>query len=189
MSSSRHLALAVAGLVLIVSVGSLFLVVPVYRGAAEIRRQIDQYADCGELDNRRRLIDRLESDIAAIDAWMAANQRSRPESADVAGLIKALSRRPVDGRELVDRSFTAREPKPAVAGEDFPEMAVPVDVTLRAAWPAIYELLGDVERLDRLVRVAAVQLENDRVLEDGTTLAAATITLEAIFDPTGEPRP
>ncbi len=182
MSSSRHLLIAASGLVAVVALGALLLVWPVYREAADVRRQIARFADCGELASRTASIRKLEREGEQLAAWMEAHQRERPAAADVAGLIKALSERPVDGKVIFDRAFTARDPRPAVPGGECPEMAVPLEVTLEARWPAVFELLRQVERLDRLVRIAAVHLEADRRGErDG--VAVASVTVEAIFDP------
>jgi DNA-binding LacI/PurR family transcriptional regulator len=94
---------------------------------------------------------------------------------------------PIDARTVRDQTFTAGSPSAAAAGEDFPELAVPLTVDMEATFDSVFALIRIAEQMDRLVRVASVRMAADRTEDlEETPVLTATIGLEVIYEPPSE---
>lgn len=79
---------------------------------------------------------------------------------DLAGVIRRLSL-PIDGRRVVDQTFTAERSGPADLGSEIRWNATPIRIELVAAWPAIAEVLHLIETMEIPNRVREFRLERD----------------------------
>ena len=107
-----------------------------------------------------------------------------PPAPNIAGLMRRLSL-PVDGRTVLDQTFTAGSPIHAGGGESTNEEAMPLTVDIEATFDSVFALIRRAETMDRLVRVVSVRMVADRKHDDREEpLLTATVGLEAIFDAT-----
>jgi hypothetical protein len=105
-----------------------------------------------------------------------------PESADIAGLMRVLSLA-VDGNNVRDQMFDAGDPKSAVPGSEISTQVTPLTINMDARFDAVFALLRTAESMDRLLRVASVQVACNRPDDDDEPFTKATVVLEAVFDP------
>ena len=183
MNENRHLIFAIVGGLAILLLGGALLVWPNYREArqirqetAELRRKISDSA--GHTGTVERLADELESARARVDREL----KLIPDAPDVAGLMRKLSL-PVDGRTVLDQTFTAGNACDAVLGESFSERSMPLTVDMQARFDSVFALICAAERMNRLVRISSVRLAADRSgAARGMPMLTASVGLEVIYD-------
>lgn len=155
------------------------LAYPSYRRAWTINHEIEQLAHrVEELGSDNLAIERLEQDLVEREAIVETSLKRIPAAPDVAGLIRHLSL-PVDGRRVVDQTFTAGQVK---AIESLPSgqlRALPVTIDMIAEFDSVFATLQSIEKLDRLLRTMSVRMSRDDKL-DGRLVA--TIGIEAVFE-------
>jgi hypothetical protein len=200
MTDRRHLLLTGSISLLVVVLGCVVLVWPARREArrtsAEIvrlERKIESLADAADA------VERLTDELAQVRHHAAEQLKGIPDSPDVAGLMRKLSM-PVDGRNVLDQTFTAGSAHPAASGDEFSEQAMPLTVDMQASFDSVFALLCASESMDRLVRVASVHLVSARVADQPGSrsvqerpddrMLMASVGLEVIYEPpiTGEDR-
>lgn len=169
--------LIVAGLLL----GLGLLAYPSYRRAWQVRADIQRLEQrVAELGSDNMEIERLENDLKQRREVATTELKRIPMTADVAGLIRHLSL-PVDGRSVVDQTFTAGQVK---AIETLPVdtfRALPVTIDMIADFDSVYATLRSIEELDRLLRTVSVRMARDEKLKGRLT---ATVGIEAVFEST-----
>lgn len=167
--------LILAGLLL----GLGLLAYPSYRRAWQVRADIQRLEQrVAELGSDNMEIERLERDLTERREVAESELKRIPMTADVAGLIRHLSL-PVDGRAVVDQTFTAGQVK---AIETLPVeslRALPVTIDMIADFESIFATLKSIEGLDRLLRTVSVRMARDEKLGGRLT---ATIGIEAVFE-------
>lgn len=185
MSTSRHLLIAVAGLVVIVLLGGAVLVWPNNREAGVVTEQIARLQKkITALSIRNKQVAQLDREVKEAARRRDAQCKRIPTSPRIADLIGRLSQE-VDGVTVRDQRFTAGEPYDATIGLGSTVRAAPLTIDMVARFDSVFALIRAVETMDRLVRVALVRLYRPREAndtEDGP-LVAATIRLEVIFEP------
>ncbi len=185
MSTSRHLLIAVAGLVVIVLLGGAVLVWPNNREAGVLTEQIVRLQKkITALSIRNKQVAQLDREVKEAARRRDAQCKRIPTSPQIADLIGRLSQE-VDGVTVRDQRFTAGEPYDATIGVESAVRAAPLTVDMVARFDSVFALIRAVETMDRLVRVALVRLHRPREAldtEDGP-LVAATIRLEVVFEP------
>lgn len=185
MSTSRHLLIAVAGLVVIVLLGGAVLVWPNNREAGVVTEQIARLQKkITALSIRNKQVAQLDREVKEAARRRDAQCKRIPTSPQIADLIGRLSQE-VDGVTVRDQRFTAGEPYDATIGLGSTVRAAPLTIDMVARFDSVFALIRAVETMDRLVRVALVRFHRPRDAndtEDGP-LVAATIRLEVIFEP------
>lgn len=185
MSTSRHLLIAVAGLVVIVLLGGAVLVWPNNREAGVVTEQIARLQKkITALSIRNKQVAQLDREVKEAARRRDAQCKRIPTSPQIADLIGRLSQE-VDGVTVRDQRFTAGEPYDATIGLGSTVRAAPLTIDMVARFDSVFALIRAVETMDRLVRVALVRFHRPREAndtEDGP-LVAATIRLEVIFEP------
>jgi hypothetical protein len=195
MTDKQHLlATCIVSLVVLV-LGCALLVWPARRDARETRTKIAKLEKKIEsFDEAHEAVDRLSVELEESRRYAAEQLKSIPRTPDVAQLMRRLSM-PVDGRHVLDQTFTAGSAHPAVAGtaEDFTEQALPLTVDMQASFDSVFALLRLSESMDRLVRIASVRLVSGRVSEQASSrssaptrnddLLMASVGLEVIYEP------
>lgn len=185
MTDNRHVLFAVLGGVGAVLIGGALLVWPNMRAAsaaeariAELRKKI------AFRDVHIERVEQLARELQVVRSQVDDDLRFVPESADVAQLMRVLSL-PVDGRTVLDQTFTAGSSTSAVAGSDFSEMALPLTVEMQSTFDSAFALIGAAEHMDRLIRVSSVHLVAERTEGDRRQMPmlSASIGLEVIYDP------
>lgn len=185
MSSRRHLGFAILSLAMVVGLGGLLLVWPSYREAARHNRQTMVLHHKGEnYDVQAQRIATLTRKLEEMTTRVDTGLKSIPDAPDIAGLMRTLSM-PVDGVHVFDQTFTAGDPREAVPGADLPVRVQPLTVEMDARFDSIFALIRVAESMNRLLRVASVNiaLDDQRVTPDDQAIATASIVLEAVFDP------
>lgn len=184
MSSSRHLTLAIIGCALLVAVGWVLFVWPVYLAAAANRTELKKArAECDRGTSQPQREDELDKELAGLEEKRRKNsQKQMPaDGPDEDELIRALfTRRPEQPRPLqIDYAFG----KPADAVPGLPHQAMPLTVKVRGTWDAIFDLVQRAESIDRLLRVSAVEVRCDHSgdNDEDLTVASADIVLDVIY--------
>jgi len=189
MPSSRHLTIAVLLLVALASLGGLTLVWPCYRDAAEISRQAEVLRRKGEQPLAKAAeIAMLVAEQDALDRRIETEFKLVPKSADLAGLMQALSI-PVDRLRVSHQTMLSSDPREAAPGSA-KAMAQPLTVEMQARFDAIFQLLQTIESLPRLLRVSSVSIvcEGGQDQDDARPLVKATVVIDAIHEPAPEVR-
>ena len=185
MSSSRHFAMAILALAVVVGLGGLLLAWPAYREAAVLDRQTQELRAKGErYDLQAEEITRLSADLDEARRHVDTRLKLIPETPDIAGLMRVLSLA-VDGSSVRDQMFDAGDPKDAVPGSDLSAQVTPLTVELEARFDAVFALLRAAESMDRLLRVASLRVVCDRRDDGDEGFTKATVVLEAVYDPPG----
>lgn len=185
MSTSRHLLIVVAGLVVIVLLGGAVLVWPSNREAGVLTEQIARLQKkITALSIRNKQVAQLDREVQEAARRRDAQCKRIPTSPQIADLIGRLSQE-VDGVTVRDQRFTAGEPYDATVGLESAVRAAPLTVDMVARFDSVFALIRAVETMDRLVRVALVRLHRPREADDTEDgpLVAATIRLEVVFEP------
>lgn len=198
MRTAKQMALGVGSVGVVAASVSFFFVMPNYREARAVQMQVaDLQARVNTLESRKRAVDRLEEDVRIAREVAANNLKTIPETADVAGLIRRLSDR-IDGVNVVDQTFTAGTPGPAIIiggskQEDPGVQALPVAADMHATFETVMALIDKAEAMSRLVRVSSVRLmckRDDKTQGEGggeaggVPLLQASVGLEVIYDAT-----
>lgn len=184
MSDSKHLMIAVAGGLLVLLLGGALLVWPNYREARAIRQEVVELrGKISGLAGQTGKVEQLADELEAARRRVGEELKLVPETADVAGLMRKLSL-PVDGRTVLDQTFTAGNPCDAVPGESFSERALPLTVDMEATFDSVFALICAAERMDRLVRISSVRVAAERP-GDGpdVPMLTASVGLEVVYDP------
>ena len=96
---------------------------------------------------------------------------------DLAGVIRRLSLS-IDGKLVVDQTFTAERSGPADLDSEIRWSATPIRIELVAAWSAIAEVLDLIETMDIPSRVTEFRLERDS--DPTIEIARASIELDVL---------
>jgi Tfp pilus assembly protein PilO len=192
MSSNRQMLFAVMGLVGCVALALGLLIWPNYREAASLRHQAhDLQTKIDSLGDENVEVERLVEQVSAARKQVAANFKVIPESPDVAEMIRKLSLG-VDGRTVMDQTFTAGTPDDALPAQKATMRYMPLKVDMRATFESIFALMRSAESMKRLVRIATVKVackRDDKQSEDRPMLEAS-VGLEVLFDaPAAEAKP
>jgi len=184
MSDGRHLLLAVAGALLILGLGVVLLVWPSHRQTAALQDEIAALKGKSEgLAAQTEQVEHLADAYSRLKRRVAEDLKYIPQSPDIAGLMRKLSL-PVDGRTVLDQTFTAGSASSAITGEESPEQAMPLTVDMKAAFDSVLALIRAAESIDRLVRVASIRMIAERG-EQGVDapLLTASVGLEVVYQP------
>jgi hypothetical protein len=161
MRTGKQMTMGIGTVGVVAAAASLLFIIPNYREARAVRSQVsDLQARVSTLETRKRAVDELEHDVLAAREVAASKLKSIPETADVAGLIRRLSDR-IDGVNVLEQTFTAGTPGPAIIGEERDSgsvQALPVAADMQATFDAVIALIDNAERMNRLVRVGSVRL-------------------------------
>ena len=186
MSSSRHFAMAVFVLIVVVGLGGLLLAWPAYREAAVLNRQTDELRAKGRrYDLQAERIAQLTAQLDEATRRVDTQLKLVPESPDIAGLMRVLSMA-VDGSNVRDQMFDAGDPKDAVPGSGLSAQVTPLTVDLEARFDAIFALLRAAESMDRLLRVSSIKVVCNRPEDVDEPFTKATVVLDAVYDPPEE---
>ncbi|HWB20973.1 MAG TPA: type 4a pilus biogenesis protein PilO [Phycisphaerales bacterium] len=89
---------------------------------------------------------------------------------------------PIDGDNVIDQTFQAGSPAPAVVGFDGGPQRMPITVDMTGSFHSIFSLIDRAESLPRLIRVASVRINRQPDPDDRPIpKLRATISLEAIY--------
>ncbi|MCH8343787.1 MAG: type 4a pilus biogenesis protein PilO [Planctomycetes bacterium] len=185
MSSSKHLRIAILAVVIVVTVGGLWLVWPSYREAKALNHQAALLRNKGEgYSIQLEVIDRFTADLDEMTRRVETQHKVIPESPDIAGLMRVLSM-PVDGVTIRDQTFTTGQPKEAVVGGDLTAMATPLTIDMVARFDSIFALIQAAESLDRLLRVESLNIVCEHPEGEDELFVTASVSLDVIYDPPG----
>jgi hypothetical protein len=185
MTQDRHLLFAILGGIGAVLLGAAVLVWPNMRATHEAEARIAELRKKIVFrEAHAERVDRVAEELEVVRAQVDDDLRFIPESPDIAQLMRVLSL-PVDGRTVLDQTFTAGSGTEAAVGSDFSELATLLTVEMQATFDSTFALLRAAELMDRLVRVSSVHLVTDRTAgdDDQMPMLSASIGLEVIYDP------
>lgn len=183
MSSRKHLGSAIACMVLVVSAGGMLLAWPVYREAARLNGQAAALRAKGEnYEAQAQRIVNLTAQLEAATRRVDTEFKVVPATPDVAGLMRVLSL-PVDGKTVLDQQFMAGEEREAVPGAQLDTLVAPLTIEMEARFDAVFALLRAAESMERLLRIASINLTAERDEDPDRPFARATIVLEAVYEP------
>lgn len=141
-----------------------------------------------ELERKVGEISQAETALAA-ETQRLADARARrdescrhvPSTADVAGLMQALSLE-VDGHTVRDQTFTVMD-RAAQEGDRFE--VLPLRVEVESDFESVWSVLERAEGLPRLVRVSGLEMKlvnQDRPI-DGSQPIHASLALDVVYAP------
>jgi hypothetical protein len=107
--------------------------------------------------------------------------RRIPETADVAGLMQALSLE-VDGHTVRDQTFTVMD-RPSLEANRF--QVLPLRVELDADFQSVWSVLERTEGLSRLVRISGLEMtliDQEQPI-DGSQPLRASLVLDLVYAP------
>jgi len=184
MTDSKHLFFAIAGALLVLVLGGALLVWPNYRETRAVRQEITKLQQkISALADQTGVVASLSDELKQARQRVEEELKFIPRTSDVAGLMRKLSL-PVDGRTVLDQTFTAGSPCDAAVGETFTERAMPLTVDLEATFDSVFALIRAAELMDRLVRVSSVRMAAERQGDgSGVPVLTASVGLEVIYDP------
>lgn len=152
---------------------------PNYRKASAVRGEMAQLTKRIEgLQDEQYELAKLALDVQSRREVVEHELKFVPPTPDIAELIRRLSV-PVDGRQVIDQTFAAGQPKPLEMVEDGSLRALPVTLDMIADFESVFQTLRDIESLERLVRVISVRLVRDDKQESRVT---AVVGIEAVYE-------
>lgn len=188
MSSKRHFVLAlVAGAVVFV-IGFSLLVWPAMSRAGDVSESMEDLDHKNRtLEERTALVHQLAEELEVAKARAARMLKHIPDSPEIAELVDHLSMAE-DGYHMVRQTFTTGRDKEAATDESVTARARPLTVDLVARYSAVLDIIRRAEASDRLIRVTSMRMhrhpDESSVATDDDAVLIASITLEAIYDPT-----
>jgi len=151
--------------------------------AADARQlQLDElHRKVGGISQAEEALESETNRLAAARQRRDRECRQIPESADVAGLMQALSLE-VDGHTVRDQTFTVMD-RPAPEANRF--QVLPLRVELDADFQSAWSVLERTEGLPRLVRVAGLEMAiiNPEQPADGAQTLHASFVLDVVYAP------
>lgn len=131
--------------------------------------------------NGPEVVERLTSDLSTLKQFGEGRMTPIPEESDIAGLMGSLSAT-LSELKLDQRDITTRVAK-SLEGAS----VMPVAVTLFGPFERVYEAIGRIEALPRLVRVGRLRITTDDASggkRGRSGLVKAELTIDAFYRPT-----
>lgn len=158
------------------------LIVPAARSrSAEISEIARLRAEYAKPFNGPEAVERLSGDLATLKQFGDGRMTPIPEESDIAGLMGSLSATLSELR-LDQRDITTRAAKNLDGAS-----VMPVAVTLFGPFERVYEAIGRIEALPRLVRVGRLRITADEApggARGRSGLVKAELTIDAFYRPT-----
>lgn len=193
MWDTKHMVMTIVIPFVLLCAGVAGLVWPTYRQVHETRQEIavlERKVD--SLPQVTETVETLAEDLDRLQLELDRELKVIPEHAEIASLIRRLSL-PVDGRTVLDQTFTTGSANPAIAGEQEPDvLAMPLTVDMEANFDSLFAMIRAAESMERLIRVSSVRIQCDRDKGEQSTdhrghpLLTASVSLEAIYRPASE---
>lgn len=146
---------------------------------AEIARLRAEYS---KPFNGPEVVERLTNDLSTLKQFGEGRMTPIPEESDIAGLMGSLSATLAE-LKLDQRDITTRTAK-SLEGAS----VMPVAVTLFGPFERVYEAIGRIEALPRLVRVGRLRITSDDAASGAkrgrSGLVKAELTIDAFYRPT-----
>ncbi len=186
MWDTKHIILTAVAPLALLGITAATIVWPTYRHAAELRTETAALQHKVEsLDNVNSKVELFAQRLGELKDSMNAELKVIPDDAEVALLIRRLSL-PVDGKTVLDQTFTTGSSNSAVAGDDESGVAaMPLNVEMDSNFDSVFALIRSAESMERLVRIASVRIQCDRSEDqsdiDGHPILTASVGLEAIY--------
>jgi len=136
----------------------------------------------GDLAQAEAALTRQTERLAAVQLLQTQQCREIPETADVAGLMQALSL-DVDGSQVRDQTFTVVD-RPSREAERFE--VLPVQIEMEAGFEQVWSVLERAERQPRLLRVAGIDVSlagADAASTDVQAPLRASIAVDVVYAP------
>ncbi len=170
------------GLTLVVglTVGNVLL--PALRARIRTVHEIERLrAEHARPFNGPEVVERLSADLRTLRVFGEGRMTPIPEDSDIAGLMGSLGRTLSD-LKLEQRDITMRQAR-ALDGAS----VMPVAVTIYGPFQRIYQAIGAIESLPRLVRVGRLRVvsnESGGVKRSADGEVKAELTIDAFYSPT-----
>ncbi len=183
MSINKKPLLIGLGIVVVLGVGLGTLAWPNYAKLQEINTEISKVTQ--QIEQSAQQSQEIEALLSERDQSMGIIEtefKRIPDAADIEEMIRRLSL-PVDQQTVLDQTFTAREPIPALEGEQEMQLfAKPLDIEIRAVFDSVFAVVQAVESLDQLTRITSIHMAaEDRDSASGSPVLNASINVEAVF--------
>ncbi len=150
------------------------------RGDVNQERMAELTQKVGDLAQAKIRLQEETARLAAARERQASECRLIPSTADVAGLMQALSLS-VDGHVVRDQTFTVTD-RPAREVERFD--VLPVQIELEADFSSVWSVLERAEALPRLVRVSGLDitmLDRENPVASGSQPLKASMAIDVVY--------
>lgn len=152
----RYITIPASALAVVLATSVFTLVLPAWRAGAHLDNEIGMMrAELARPSDGPEVIERLESRLNELRTTGRERMIPIPETSDIAGLVTYLSGA-LNRMGLTQREITTGA---EVVIDD--TKALPISITIRGPFGAIFEAIGEIERLPRLVRVERLRLAYD----------------------------
>lgn len=169
------------GLTATILAGVALVVRPAYVAARNLDRDIEsKREELARPGSGPEAIERLARDLAALKELGSERMTPIPSESGVATLVRQLSES-FDALGLKDREVSTGASKQLEEAQ-----CLPMTIAISGAFPAIFEALGRVESLDRLVRVQRLRVALEGKTRDGFDRSGrvrADVQLDVFFAP------
>ncbi len=146
--------------------------------SVEVERLRAEYA---KPFNGPEVVERLTGDLTTLKQFGEGRMTPIPEESDIAGLMGKLS------STLAELKLDQRDITTRVARSLDGASVMPVAVTLYGPFERVYEAIGRIEALPRLVRVGRLRITTDGASgadRSRSGLVKAELTIDAFYNPT-----
>ena len=180
MSATKERWMLFGTFVLTVLFVSLFIW-PNYKNTNQAKLETENLESrIQQIELRQAEVEKIRMDYEALKAQVHLDCKQVPSIPDMSQIVQALSLE-VDGRKVLDQSFTAGTTSKNSATDGF--AAQTLAVTLHADFESIFSVIQNVEAMNRLVRVSSVRMIRKESDSDATAPALeAAIGLHAMYD-------
>ncbi len=158
-----------------------FFIAPNYRGAdkafhesAQLEHRIQQ------LELRQAEVEGMRVDYEELQNQVDKKCKLVPKNPDMSQIVQKLSL-DVDGRQVLDQSFTAGLATSMNTPDGFSSQ--PLAIMLHADFDSIFSVIEKIEAMDRLVQISSVRVvRNERDSDLSEPPLEAAIGLHAMYD-------
>ncbi len=158
-----------------------FFIVPNYKGAdsalhesAHLEHRIQQ------LELRQAEVESMRVDYEDLQNQVDKKCKFVPKNPDMSQIVQSLSL-DVDGRQVLDQSFTAGLATSMNTPEGFSSQ--PLAIMLHADFDSIFSVIQNIESMDRLVQISSIRVvRSERDSDISEPPLEAAIGLHAMYD-------
>ena len=180
MTATREIWMILSTFILTVLFATFFIL-PNYQNAQLSFTESSVLEDrIEQLERRQAEVNRLRAAIDSIETQIETDCKQVPESPDMSSIVQALSL-DVDGKSVIDQSFTAGVAPKEIQGDHFAMQ--PLAVSMKADFDSIYSIVESVESMNRLVRVASIRMtRREKEANVEQPFLEAAIGLQALYE-------
>ena len=154
-------------------------------GSSKLAQVVELERKIVDLSGAKVTLDQATDRLRLAGERQHAECRTVPATADIAGLMQALSMA-VDGRHVHDQTFTVADAPSELSGR---YESLPLQLEVVGGFGEIWDVLEKAESIPRLVRVSGLDISTTVRGNDapGTQPLRAVLALDVVYAPVQRP--